>query len=393
MLRAPLTAASNARLRASSCRPSRVTRSSRTAGNSRVLLLASKKPKTRPLARRAARLVIQVRRPPRIRRGPDGARVLPRRVELLHGRPHRATCGTAGAKEPARPVPPARDARFRRLAPLRRRRGGRAALREKPPSASRQVIVVTGGMWIIGYKAWGALLAMTLMRKGFIVASLDYRNFPQGTVGDMAADVGAGFGWVRRRAARLGGDPKKVFVVGRAGRHLAALALLRRTRWQRSEYSNGYGAASSSSVARAVRSRRGRVVLETLRRVRRGLRRVLAGRPVARRALRPERLVPRGVLRHHGAGFSGSRAFEALPRSSPCAIVREFESKSRASWRRPCRRRSCAARRTRPRRRAGRPSSRRALRRCGEAGAREVLPGKTHTDPFVTDPILGGGTP
>ena len=27
------------------------------------------------------------------------------------------------------------------------------------------------------------------------------------------------------------------------------------------------------------------------------------------------------------AGFSGSRAFEALPRSSPCAIVREFESK------------------------------------------------------------------
>ena len=77
-----------------------------------------------------------------------------------------------------------------------------AALSEKASAASRPVIVfVTGGMWIIGYKAWGALLAMTLMRRGFIVASLDYRNFPQGTVGDMAADVGAGIGWVRRRAA------------------------------------------------------------------------------------------------------------------------------------------------------------------------------------------------
>ena len=41
------------------------------------------------------------------------------------------------------------------------------------------VVFVTGGAWIIGYKAWGALLARRLSQRGIMVACLDYRNFPQ----------------------------------------------------------------------------------------------------------------------------------------------------------------------------------------------------------------------
>lgn len=78
------------------------------------------------------------------------------------------------------------------------------------------IVFITGGMWIIGYKAWGALLAQSLMKQGFIVASLDYRNFPQGTVGDMVQDVGVGIGWVVKRAAALGGDPRRVVVIGQS---------------------------------------------------------------------------------------------------------------------------------------------------------------------------------
>jgi hypothetical protein len=37
----------------------------------------------------------------------------------------------------------------------------------------------TGGAWIIGYKAWGALLAKRLSLAGAVVCCLDYRNFPQ----------------------------------------------------------------------------------------------------------------------------------------------------------------------------------------------------------------------
>ncbi len=71
------------------------------------------------------------------------------------------------------------------------------------------VIFVTGGMWIIGYKAWGALLASRLRAAGCVVACLDYRNFPQGTVSDMAADVAAGVAWVLRHARGWGGDASR----------------------------------------------------------------------------------------------------------------------------------------------------------------------------------------
>ena len=104
------------------------------------------------------------------------------------------------------------------------------------------IVFVTGGMWIIGYKAWGALLAQSLMKQGFIVASLDYRNFPQGTVGEMIQDVGCGIGWVVKRAVALGGDPRRIVVVGQsAGAHLSATAILRQAEWELS----GYGLALS----------------------------------------------------------------------------------------------------------------------------------------------------
>ena len=250
------------------------------------------------------------------------------------------------------------------------------------------IVFVTGGMWIIGYKAWGALLAMTLMRRGFIVASLDYRNFPQGTVGDMAADVGAGIGWVRRRAASLGGDPRKVFVVGQsAGARLAAVALLRQTEWQRSEFP-GYGAASShfqNTAAGAWSPKH------------------LAGFVGVSGVYSPddpslvEHFDRKGLYREvfyaiMEAGFSGSRAFEALPRSSPCAILREFESKEPgvvAETMPPTLLCHGEADTSAPPGESAKFAE--ALRGCGASRVVEkYYPGKTHTDPFVTDPILGG---
>ena len=263
------------------------------------------------------------------------------------------------------------------------------------PNRGRPVIVfVTGGMWIIGYKAWGALLSVTLMRRGFVVASVDYRNFPQGTVGDMAADVGAGFGWVRRRAASLGGDPKKVFVVGQsAGAHLAALALLRQTEWQRSEYSSGYGAASSSSVgASGFETAAGAWSSKHF-----------AGFVGVSGVYSPddpslvEHFDRKGLYREvfyaiMEAGFSGSRAFEALPRSSPCAILREFESKEPgvvAETMPPTLLCHGEADTSAPPGESAKFAE--ALRGCGASRVVEkYYPGKTHTDPFVTDPILGG---
>lgn len=80
------------------------------------------------------------------------------------------------------------------------------------------VVFVTGGMWIIGYKAWGALLASRLRAAGCLVVALDYRNFPQGSVGAMTDDVTAGVAWALRNAAEWGGDPRRCVCVRKTRR-------------------------------------------------------------------------------------------------------------------------------------------------------------------------------
>ncbi|TVU07650.1 hypothetical protein EJB05_41015, partial [Eragrostis curvula] len=88
------------------------------------------------------------------------------------------------------------------------------------------VAFVTGGAWIIGYKGWGALLGRRLAERGIIVACIDYRNFPQGTIGDMVEDVSQGISFVCNNIASYGGDPGRIYLVGQsAGAHIAACAL------------------------------------------------------------------------------------------------------------------------------------------------------------------------
>ncbi|PON93526.1 Alpha/beta hydrolase fold [Trema orientale] len=89
------------------------------------------------------------------------------------------------------------------------------------------VIFVTGGAWIIGYKAWGSLLGLQLAERDIIVACIDYRNFPQGTISDMVKDVSQGILFVLNNIADYGGDTNRVYLMGQsAGAHISACALL-----------------------------------------------------------------------------------------------------------------------------------------------------------------------
>ncbi|PIA39508.1 hypothetical protein AQUCO_02600158v1 [Aquilegia coerulea] len=88
------------------------------------------------------------------------------------------------------------------------------------------VAFVTGGAWIIGYKAWGTLLGLQFAEKDIIVACIDYRNFPQATISDMVNDASQGISFVCNNIAEYGGDPNRIYVMGQsAGAHIAACAL------------------------------------------------------------------------------------------------------------------------------------------------------------------------
>ncbi|XP_021888005.1 isoprenylcysteine alpha-carbonyl methylesterase ICME [Carica papaya] len=89
------------------------------------------------------------------------------------------------------------------------------------------VVFVTGGAWIIGYKAWGSFLGLQLAEKEIIVACLDYRNFPQGTISDMVKDITEGISFVCNNIAGYGGDPNRIYLMGQsAGAHISACVLL-----------------------------------------------------------------------------------------------------------------------------------------------------------------------
>ncbi|KAL5739551.1 hypothetical protein ACOSP7_028442 [Xanthoceras sorbifolium] len=89
------------------------------------------------------------------------------------------------------------------------------------------LVFVTGGAWIIGYKAWGALLGRQLAERDVIVACVDYRNFPQGTISDMVKDVSQGISFICNYIADYGGDPERIYLMGQsAGAHISFCALL-----------------------------------------------------------------------------------------------------------------------------------------------------------------------
>ncbi|CAA0832738.1 Isoprenylcysteine alpha-carbonyl methylesterase ICME [Striga hermonthica] len=89
------------------------------------------------------------------------------------------------------------------------------------------VIFVTGGAWIIGYKAWGSFLGLQFAERDIIVACLDYRNFPQGTISDMVNDVTQGIEFICNNVVEFGGNPNKIYLMGQsAGAHISSCALL-----------------------------------------------------------------------------------------------------------------------------------------------------------------------
>ena len=88
------------------------------------------------------------------------------------------------------------------------------------------VVFVHGGGWKRGDKDMmrGSAKLTDWRRKGYAVAAVNYRLVPEARVEDQAADVAAAVAMLKRNAASLGVDPRRIALVGHsAGAHLVAL--------------------------------------------------------------------------------------------------------------------------------------------------------------------------
>jgi acetyl esterase len=120
--------------------------------------------------------------------------------------------------------------------------------RPKGPGPFPAVIDVHGGGWTSGTRTMNAPIAEALAQRGVIVASLDFRNAPDGVYPAPVADINLGIRWFKANAEKFGTRPELVGGLGSSsgGHQLLCNAL--RPRDPRYAALPGPGVASLSHI-------------------------------------------------------------------------------------------------------------------------------------------------
>jgi acetyl esterase/lipase len=116
----------------------------------------------------------------------------------------------------------------------------------KPDTAAGAPVVLFfyGGSWQGGDKAVYPFLGTAMARRGYVTIIADYRVYPEVRYPGFIEDGALAVRWIKDNAARFGGDPERLFVMGHsAGAHIAAMLAIDR-RWL-----NGVGLSASRDIA------------------------------------------------------------------------------------------------------------------------------------------------
>lgn len=99
--------------------------------------------------------------------------------------------------------------------------------RPRGATAAPVIVFFYGGSWQSGNKATYLFVAAALARHGYVTVVPDYRVYPEVRYPGFLEDSALAVRWAKENAARLGGDPQKLFVMGHsAGAYIAAMLAL-----------------------------------------------------------------------------------------------------------------------------------------------------------------------
>ena len=99
-------------------------------------------------------------------------------------------------------------------------------IRRTTATADPVLFYVHGGAWSSGGKerAIASGLAVSMLRRGYVLVSANYRFTPPYAFPQNAEDVAAAIAWVLANIGDYGGNPSQLFLLGHsAGAHLASL--------------------------------------------------------------------------------------------------------------------------------------------------------------------------
>lgn len=92
------------------------------------------------------------------------------------------------------------------------------------PGPRPVVFFLYGGGWQSGERTQYKFVGQALASRGFLVVIPDYREYPEVRYPEFVRDAARAFAWTHREAARLGGDPAHIVVMGHsAGAHIGAM--------------------------------------------------------------------------------------------------------------------------------------------------------------------------
>lgn len=98
-----------------------------------------------------------------------------------------------------------------------------------PAGAKPVVVFIYGGSWASGRRQDYAWVGRALAAQGFLTVVPDYRLVPDNVYPDFLADCAAAVRWARDNAARYGGDPERIVLMGHsAGAYNAIMLALDR---------------------------------------------------------------------------------------------------------------------------------------------------------------------
>lgn len=110
---------------------------------------------------------------------------------------------------------------------------------DNPPRGGYPIVVFFyGGTWNSGERSDYRFVGEALASRGIVAIVADYRLYPQVRYPDFLADCARAVTWARREAARYGGNPQRLFVMGHSsGAYNAAMVALD-ARWLAAEKSS-----------------------------------------------------------------------------------------------------------------------------------------------------------
>ena len=89
------------------------------------------------------------------------------------------------------------------------------------------VVFFYGGSWTSGEKSDYRFAAQALVSRGFVAVLPNYRIYPEVQFPTFVEDGARAFRWVHDHAVEIGGNPKRIYLMGHsAGAHIVALLTL-----------------------------------------------------------------------------------------------------------------------------------------------------------------------